>query len=200
METNKKPVKPSDIVVYVILIGLFIVLIYSFVDKLGTDGYYITKRGHYTVRGPHQLSFAERIFPEGVVLVAIIGIVIWIVYEKFKKERNTAEYWFESASKSFEQGDFHGAIVDHTKAINIEPDNADAYWGRGLAKDCLKDYYGAIDDYSKTIDFHPDDGVTYIARGTAYLALDRNTEARKDFMSAVELGYTVPQELFNKCD
>ena len=45
--------------------------------------------------------------------------------------------------------DYKGAIADYTKAIEIDPNYADAYNNRGIAKDELKDYKGAIADYTK---------------------------------------------------
>ena len=46
-------------------------------------------------------------------------------------------------------------IADYTKAIEINPRDADAYYNRALAKDDLKDYYGAIADYTKSIEISP---------------------------------------------
>ena len=62
-------------------------------------------------------------------------------------------------------GDFSGAIANYTKAIKIDPNYADAYINRGLAKDNLEDYYGAIADYNKAIELDPNDAVAYYNRG-----------------------------------
>ena len=46
---------------------------------------------------------------------------------------------------------FIGAIDDYSKAIMLNPDDADAYLSRGSAKNYLEDYNGAIDDYSNCL-------------------------------------------------
>ena len=51
--------------------------------------------------------------------------------------------------------DYYGAIADYNKAIELNPNFADAYNNRGLAKYDLKDYKGAIADYNKAIELNP---------------------------------------------
>ena len=42
----------------------------------------------------------------------------------------------------------YGAIADYTKAIKLNPNYADAYYNRGVAKSNLQDYDGAIADFN----------------------------------------------------
>ena len=44
-------------------------------------------------------------------------------------------------------GDYHGAIADYSRAIELKPDEAEVYFLRGVAKEGLGDYDGAIADY-----------------------------------------------------
>ena len=62
-----------------------------------------------------------------------------VVYEK-KSNLNTAEEYFYRAYEKSDKGDYYGAISDYTKAIEINPNDADAYNNRGVAKYDLKDY------------------------------------------------------------
>ncbi len=43
------------------------------------------------------------------------------------------------------------ALADYNKAINIDDNNADAYYNRGFSYFYKKDYQRAIADYSKAI-------------------------------------------------
>ncbi len=61
----------------------------------------------------------------------------------------------------------NGAIEDYTKAIEINPKDADAYKFRGVAKDELGDYFDAILDFNKSIELKPDNSQVYTFRGSS---------------------------------
>ena len=87
----------------------------------------------------------------GAVLstTGLILAVSEIVYAK------DAAFYFNRAYDKNEKGDYSGAISDYTKALEINPQYADAYYGRGIAKYNLKDYYGALSDFTKAIEINP---------------------------------------------
>ena len=45
-----------------------------------------------------------------------------------------------------------GALADYTEAIRLEPDDSDAYYNRGKARDANGDSAGAVRDYQKYLD------------------------------------------------
>jgi len=113
--------------------------------------------------------------------------------------KNSATDWFKSATTKCERGDFQEALTDHTKAIELEPNYTDAYYGRGLAKSSLQDYQGAIVDFTKAIDLNPDHSDAFYSRANAYLGLGQKSKALADFMKTIDLGYSVPRKLLDKC-
>jgi tetratricopeptide (TPR) repeat protein len=48
-----------------------------------------------------------------------------------------------------------GAISDYTKAIELDPDYTDAYFGRASAKQRIADFQGAIRDFHRYIELSP---------------------------------------------
>jgi tetratricopeptide (TPR) repeat protein len=48
------------------------------------------------------------------------------------------------------------AIPEYTKAIQLDPDNFDAYHNRAICYYNLKKYEKAISDFNKSIQFDPD--------------------------------------------
>ena len=65
-----------------------------------------------------------------------------------------ADNLFSSGVDNHIQGNYQGAIADYTRAIEINPQNVDAYYNRGLAEDDSGDYEGAIADYTKAIEIN----------------------------------------------
>mgnify|MGYP001418255557 CR=1 FL=1 len=60
-----------------------------------------------------------------------------------------AKDYFDSGLSKAKSGDYSGAFLDFTKAIELKPDDAMAYSNRGLAKNDLKDLSGACDDWRR---------------------------------------------------
>ena len=97
----------------------------------------------------------------GVVLSTSV-LMLSIPENVFAKN---AKFYFKSAYKKAEKGDYYGAISDYTKAIEINPNKSEAYYKRGISKAKLKDYYGAISDFTKAIEINPNDSDAYYNRG-----------------------------------
>jgi tetratricopeptide (TPR) repeat protein len=85
--------------------------------------------------------------------------------------------------------DFPAAIQDQSKAIELDPSCAKAFFERGVDRDLLKDHQGAILDFSKVIELDPSNAEAYHSRGLARLELGLEDEGRKDLIDAIGLGY-----------
>ena len=96
---------------------------------------------------------------------------------------------FRSAGLKYERGNQQGAIADYTKAIEINPQYAPAYYNRGFAKDeGLGDHQGAIADYNKAIAINPQDATAYSNRGIAKELVGDLKGACADWKEASSLG------------
>jgi tetratricopeptide (TPR) repeat protein len=108
-----------------------------------------------------------------------------VVYEE-KTNLNTAEEYFYRALKKRDK-DYYGAISDYTKAIELNPNFAKAYYNRGLSKSYLKDYSRAISDYNKAIELNPNYVDSYNNRGISKANLKDYYGAMSDYAKAIEL-------------
>ena len=78
-----------------------------------------------------------------------------------------AKPFYESGIALTGQGDFEGAIVDLSKAIEIDPKNSTFYSARGNARNNLGLLDEAIADFTKAIELDGTRRVPYINRGVA---------------------------------
>lgn len=79
------------------------------------------------------------------------------------------------------------AIYCYTKAIELNPQFADAYEGRAVAYCILDNLDAAIRDYSKVIELNPQLEGGYVVRGITYSNLGHYSTAILDFNKAIEL-------------
>lgn len=80
-----------------------------------------------------------------------------------------------------------GAIVDYTKAIEIDPDYAPFYFDRGNSKTHLEMFKEAVEDYSRAIALESTMGEAYYGRGIAKATSGDEKGGMEDFHRAQEL-------------
>lgn len=78
-------------------------------------------------------------------------------------------------------------IDNYTKAIELNPKDADAYYGRGVACIQSNEYQGAIDNFSKAIELDTKYVSAYLGRGLAYYNLGQDQKAIDNYSKAIEL-------------
>ena len=84
-------------------------------------------------------------------------------------------------------GDRQAAIADLDKVIEQDPQDATAFYNRGLTYYDLKDYAAALADYARAIELDPQDAQAYNNRGLTYYDLKDNDAALADYARAIEL-------------
>jgi Tfp pilus assembly protein PilF len=67
----------------------------------------------------------------------------------------------------------------------IRPDNAQAYYNRGLLYQSRNQHQYAIDDFTTAIGLSVQQAEPYVARGLSYIAVKRYKDAADDLDSAV---------------
>ena len=80
------------------------------------------------------------------------------------------------------------AIEWYNKAIALDPQSAEYFSKRGIAKHCLFDYEGAMKDYTKAIELDPSFGQAYLYRAIIYFSWGRQQEACAELRAARKLG------------
>ena len=80
-----------------------------------------------------------------------------------------------------------GEVAELTEAIRTNPNDATAYYNRGVVKFSLGDYQGALSDYSEAIRIKPSDVASYLNRGSAKRKLGDKQGAKADYEKAITI-------------
>lgn len=80
------------------------------------------------------------------------------------------------------KGQFDKAIEAYNKGIQLNPDNGELYYNRGVTYEKMKNYPAALDDFNKALANFPEKAVQITgARGFILMSLGHYDEAIKDF-------------------
>ncbi|MEE0857629.1 MAG: tetratricopeptide repeat protein [Ruminococcus sp.] len=111
----------------------------------------------------------------------------------------TAWDYFRKGNRAvFDENDYDKAIEYYGKAIELNPEYAEAYTNRGNAYGLLNEYDKAIDDYSKAIELNPELAEAYNNRGTVYEDLKKYDKAREDYNKAIKLNPEYAEAYYNR--
>ena len=109
------------------------------------------------------------------------------MFEKEDTLSLTAIQWFNKGYDYDVKEDYENAVFAYTKAIELNPKDADAYINRGVIYHTQGKYDLAIADYTKAIEFNPQDEDGYSNRGAVYHGQGEYSLAIGDYDKALEL-------------
>ena len=131
-----------------------------------------------------------KIFP-GIFSVVIFSILLLSGFSIRAYAGNTAKEYYDTGVIDEVSENYDDAIIDFTKAIDLDTNYAEAYYERGYCyNECKnRDYSQAIADETRAIELNPDYGRAYAERGYAYVMLgsDNASLTITDCNKAVEL-------------
>ena len=105
-----------------------------------------------------------------------------------KDATRDAAYFVRFGTYKLDACDYDAAIANYDRAIALEPNDADAYHNRGIAKDALGDYAGAIADYDRVVALDPDNVAVLEDRAVAIAGQEAHTGAIADYGADAEFG------------
>ena len=100
----------------------------------------------------------------GLTPAVLIGVNVLPVRDANAQSESAVD-WFDSGLEKAKRGDLQGAIADWTKAIEMYPQYAYAYYNRGRARRELGDLQNAIADYTKAVEINPNYAWAFYNRG-----------------------------------
>lgn len=92
-----------------------------------------------------------------------------------------ADHAYAEGQKAYAQGDHARAAELFTKAIELDPDHAGAYLGRGMIYWRLMKHEQAVPDLTRAIELQPELILAYYFRGASRISLHKYEEGIADF-------------------
>ncbi|RMG82629.1 MAG: tetratricopeptide repeat protein, partial [Bacteroidetes bacterium] len=88
------------------------------------------------------------------------------------------------------------AVEDYNRVLQVDKNNVQMYFYRGVAYLNNGNFQKAINDFSTVIQMKPQHKLAYYNRGIAYFKLGKNQKALQDLQTAEKLGQKVNPQLF----
>ncbi len=95
-------------------------------------------------------------------------------------------------------GNLLEATNDFNKAIDINSNNASAYFNRGACNYKNNDLQGAINDFNKSIEINPNNAKAYFNLGNLYLDSEGEEEAIPFYTNSIEVDPSNSDAYFNR--
>jgi len=139
----------------------------------------------------------------GFIVGTLFGIILFIWgHIRHKKAKNKKEPraidWISKGCMLQIDGNHTEAIMDFTKACDLEPEAVLAYFARGRSYLELGHFEQAMKDFDRAVELNPGFVEAYDKRGLCYMKSGYHEEALKDFDMAIELNSKFAEGYINR--
>ena len=122
----------------------------------------------------------DRLFPDFEGFARVRGVTAPYT------ERTPSDYKTQGRL-AYERGDYKDAISDYDIAIDKNPNDAEIYYLRGLARNSLEQWEKSIDDFDKALHWDSEHTDAYYWRGHGKYNLERYEEVIDDLTCVIRL-------------
>jgi len=129
------------------------------------------------------------------IVIALIAIIV--LYNPVFGQ-TTAEDWFNSGVALKEQLKYNTAIQAFDKAIELDPQYADAWSNKGVVLIAQGKFNEAVKAYDKAIELDPKSANSWTGKGNALEAQAKYDEALEAYEKAIEIDSQLTEAWFGK--
>ena len=131
----------------------------------------------------------------GLVIMMAVGLSF---LNSFLVYAETAEEYLKQGDDADDQGNSTQAIAEYNKAIEINPNLADAYNRRCITYTKQEDLTQALADCNKAIEINPNYAKAYSNRASIYEKQGNTTQAIADCDKAIEINPNMAELYYNR--
>lgn len=135
--------------------------------------------------------YVLRIFSVLVLLILIFAGCT-TNYEKSSKTFNAMGYEYHK------KGQYDKAIVEYNRALELNPQNFEAYVNRGNAYEAKGAHEDAIADYNRAIEINPNYGGAYMNKGVVYARMGQYDQAISNISKGIDIDPKNGEMYFNR--
>jgi len=125
------------------------------------------------------------------MLETVLASIEWDLGISEAESARAESSYLTDGFKHIRNNDPQAAINEFSKALEIDPNNGEAFAGRGFAYDLLGNSVAAIEDFQKSIELGFESAESYVLLGLNKMAMGESfEESIKSFTKAIELDPT----------
>lgn len=110
----------------------------------------------------------------------------------------TAKELMQKGRELYEKREYVEALLNLNKALELDPNNASAYYLRANIKDNFDDRHGAMKDYKLAVEKNAKFAEAFFARGNVKMKLQDYYGAIADYSSAIAVNENYIEAYFNR--
>ena len=133
------------------------------------------------------MAWSEKKTQSIIYFLILTGIFAFVYYWRVGSVDETGEYNVRVGNYRLEDGVYDGAMEEFNKALQMNPDNANAHFGMAIAHMMKDDEAAAFEWFEKTMSLAPDFAPAYANRGIYLDKLGRYEDALEDYRRALTL-------------
>jgi tetratricopeptide (TPR) repeat protein len=117
----------------------------------------------------------------------IINILILVCFCVVAQTNQEGKKLLEEGDKYYQEGKYAEAILSFSRCITISPELTEAFLGRAMSRELIKDYEGAITDYSIYLEKFPDHYEALLGRANARFQVAQFEQAKSDYQKLLTI-------------
>ncbi|MFA5119500.1 MAG: tetratricopeptide repeat protein [Candidatus Omnitrophota bacterium] len=152
----------------------------------GRWAYYVGPFKYLNTFGSQKTVYAFRIYNKKDASLLAESL---INSENERNNENNPDFYYTRGITNLDKNNYDQTISDETRAINLDPKNANAFIVRGRAYYNKGNFDRAISDETSAIEIDPNNVSAYQGRAYAYFHKGNHTKAWADTHKIENLGY-----------